>query len=121
MAPPIETQEEGSSTKTSPKSSITYVRRPITRSASSKGKCILQDTQHDLQEVEEILEETLLNLQETQISDKEGSMQQETKKEDPKLREPSPQPNLDSYYRFIEGVSVIPQKFSIPLFFELEK
>ena len=48
-------------------------------------------------------------------------MQHETKKEDPKLREPIPQPNLDSYYRFIEGGRVIPQKFSIPLFFELEK
>ena len=48
-------------------------------------------------------------------------MQQETKKDDPELREPSPQPNLDSYYRFIEGGRVIPQKFSIPLFFKLEK
>lgn len=48
-------------------------------------------------------------------------MHQETKKEDPKLREPSPQPNLDSYYNFIEGGRVIPHKFSIPLFFELEK
>ena len=48
-------------------------------------------------------------------------MQQETKREDPELREPSNQPNLDSYYRFIEGGRVIPQKFPIPLFFELEK
>ena len=48
-------------------------------------------------------------------------MQQETKKEFPKLREPSPQPNLDSYYRFIEGGRVIAHKFSIPLLFELEK
>ena len=48
-------------------------------------------------------------------------MQQETKKEDPELREPSPQPNLDSYYRFIEGGRVIPQKISIPLFFGLRR
>jgi len=34
--------------------------------------------------------------------DQEGIMQQEIKMEDPKLREPSPQPNLDSYYRFLE-------------------
>jgi len=53
--------------------------------------------------------------------DKEGSIQQETQKEVPKMREPSPQPKLDSYYRFIEGSRVIPQKFSIPLLFELEK
>jgi len=48
-------------------------------------------------------------------------MQRETKREDPELREPSTQPNLDSYYKFIEGGKVIPQKFSIPLFFEIEK
>jgi len=53
--------------------------------------------------------------------DQEGIIQQETKKEDPELREPSLQPNLDSYYRFIKGGRVIPHKFSIPLFFELEK
>ena len=48
-------------------------------------------------------------------------MQQETKKEDTELREPIPQPNIDSDYRFIEGGKVILQKISIPLFFELEK
>jgi len=48
-------------------------------------------------------------------------MQQETKTKDPELREPSPHPNHDSYYRFIEGGRVIPQKFSITLFFEIEK
>ena len=37
------------------------------------------------------------------------------------LKEHSPQPNCDSYYKFIEGGRVIPQKFCIPLFFELEK
>lgn len=37
------------------------------------------------------------------------------------MREPSPQHNLISYYRFIEGGRVIPLKFSIPLFFKLEK
>jgi len=47
--------------------------------------------------------------------------QQETKEEDPETKEPSPQPNLDSYYRFIEGGRVIPQKVAIPSFFELEK
>jgi len=35
-------------------------------------------------------------------------MQQETKKEDPELRDSSPQSNLDSYYMFIEGGRVIP-------------
>jgi len=53
--------------------------------------------------------------------DEERSKQPETKTEDPELWEPSPQPNLDSYYRFIEGGRVIPQKIAIPLFIELEK
>jgi len=44
-----------------------------------------------------------------------------SKGESQELQEPSPQPNLSSYYSFIEGGKVIPHKFSIPLFFELEK
>lgn len=48
-------------------------------------------------------------------------MQQETKKGDQELREPINEPNLDSYYSFIERDRVIPQKISIPLFFKLEK
>lgn len=101
-------KETGSLGQASPKSSITYVRRPMTRLASSKWKEILQDTQQDLQELKAILQETLLNLEETQKLDKEGSMQKQTKKDDPELREPSPQPNLDFYYMFIEGGRVIP-------------
>ena len=112
MDPLIKTQGEGSSVQTSPKHPITYKRRHVTRSTSSKGKDIPQDALQDLQEAEAVLQETLLNLQETQKLDKEGSMQEETKREDPELREPSPQPNLDSYYRFIEGLMVIPQKIS---------
>ena len=41
--------------------------------------------------------------------------------ESQEMQEPSPQPNLSSYYRFIKGGRVIPHKISIPLFFELEK
>jgi len=48
----------------SPKSLITYLRRPTTRSSSSKGKEILQDTQQNLQEAKTALQDTLLNLQE---------------------------------------------------------
>lgn len=101
MVPFMKTQGEGSSGQASPNYPITYLRRPVNRSASSKGKGILEDTQKDLQEIEAFLQETPLNLQETHKLDKEGSVQQETKKEDPYLREPSPQPILDSYYRFI--------------------
>ena len=50
----------------SPKSPITYVRRPTTRSTSSKGKVILQDPQQNLQEAKKVLQDTPLNLQEAQ-------------------------------------------------------
>ena len=92
----------------SPKSPITYVRRPMTRSTSSKGKAILQDTQQNLQEEKTVLQDTLLNLQEAQKLERKIGEQRETKEEDPETKEPSPQPNLDSYYRFIEGGRVIP-------------
>jgi len=72
------------------------LRRPVTWSTSSKGKVILQDTQKDLQEAEEVLHES-------QKIDEEISKKPETKGEDPELEESSPQPKLDSYYRFIEG------------------
>jgi len=55
----------------SPKSPITYVRMPMTRSTSSKGKAILQDTQQNLQEVEAVIQDTMLNLQKTQKLEKE--------------------------------------------------
>ena len=32
-----------------------------------------------------------------------------------------PQPNLNSYYTFIEGVIFIPQNFVVPLFYQLEQ
>lgn len=37
------------------------------------------------------------------------------------LQNPDAQPNLESYYKFVEGGRIIPEKFSIPFFFELEK
>jgi len=82
----------------SPKSPITYVRRPNTRSTSSKGKAILQDPQQNLQEAKTILHDTLLKLHEAQKLESKVGEKQETKEEDPETKEPSPQPNLDSYY-----------------------
>ena len=38
-----------------------------------------------------------------------------------KAQEPDPQPSFGSYYNLLEGGRIIPQKFAIPLFFELEK
>ncbi len=43
------------------------------------------------------------------------------KEEAQELQEPNPHPSLASYYNLLEGGRIIPQKFSIPVFFELEK
>jgi len=43
------------------------------------------------------------------------------KKEAQEIQELDPHPSLASYYNLLEGGRIIPQKFSIPLFFELEK
>ena len=53
--------------------------------------------------------------------DQEGITQQETKKEDLDLREPIPQPNPSSYYRFIEGGRVIHRNFPSPYYLSLKK
>ena len=124
--------EEGTLKSASPKLSITYVRNPITRSTLAKqvketlthfqkGKGLLQETKTNLQEAKTVLQDTLLKLQEAQKLESKVGEQQEAKEEDQKMKEPNPQPNLDSYYQFIEGGKVIPQKFAIPFFFELEK
>jgi len=43
------------------------------------------------------------------------------KEEAQELQEPEPQPNIDSYYRLLEGGKIIPLKFAILMFFKLEK
>ena len=37
------------------------------------------------------------------------------------IPEPSPHPNLGSFYTLLEGGKIIPHKFVVPLFFELER
>ena len=37
------------------------------------------------------------------------------------IPKPSPQPSLSSYYNFLEAGKIIPQKFTVPLFFALEE
>lgn len=49
-----------------------------------------------------------MNLQEAQKLERKIGEQKKTKEEEPETKEPSPQPNLDSYYQFIEGGRVIP-------------
>jgi len=52
----------------------------------------------------------------------EGETKPKGREEGPQeLQEPDPQPNLKSYYKFVEGGTIILEKVAIPLFFELEK
>jgi len=78
--------EEGTSKKASPKSPITYVRRPVTNSTLAKktketltpfqkGKNLLQETQR-------VLQETLSALHETQKKQREGKKGQRKGKEE---------------------------------------
>ena len=41
--------------------------------------------------------------------------------EEEHIPEPTPQPILTSYYNFLEAGKIIPQKFTVPLFFALEE
>ena len=81
-----------------------------------------------LQEAENVLQDTLARLQETEKREGEGpSSPREGEAELPEeierehITEPRPSPNLNSYYTFLEAGKIIPQKFTAPLFFELEK
>ena len=60
-------------------------------------------------------------LQETQKLEKRIEGKPHVREEAQEIQEPNPQPSLASYYNLLEGGRIIPQKFAIPLFFELEK
>ena len=51
----------------------------------------------------------------------EAEVEQPVEVEEEQIQEPSPQPSLSSYYTFLEGGKIIPQKFTMPLFFALEE
>lgn len=82
-----------------------------------------------LQDAEAALQETLARLNETERMEGEApsSPPMEDKVEPPReedkehIPEPSPQPSLSSYYNFLEAGKIIPQKFTVPLFFALEE
>ena len=93
-SPPIKVKESPSKTP------ITYERR-TTRYSTWKGKPILQDPNP-------VLQETLSKVQETQKLEEKIRGQLEVKEEAQELQEPNPQPNLESYYRLLEGGKIIP-------------
>lgn len=74
-----------------------------------------------LQEAQTSLQETLAKLQETKKLEKKAEEQTEEEDKTKEITEPGLEPNLVSYYNLLEGGKIIPQKFAVPLFFELEK
>ena len=121
-------------TPTSPKEkspsriSVTY-ERGSPKKTTWQEKLDLLTEQARLQEAENVLQETMARLQETERMEGEGrsSPPREGEVEPPKevekepIPEPSPQPSLSSYYTFLEAGKIIPQKFTVPLFFALEE
>ena len=74
-----------------------------------------------LQDAEAILQETLARLKETERMEWEVATSPQREGEVEHIMEPSPQPSLSSYYNFLEAGKIIPQKFTVPLFFALEE
>ena len=60
-------------------------------------------------------------LKETEKLEKKAEEQSQKEGKAKEIPEPGPQRNLGSYYNLLEGGKIIPQKFAVPLFFELEK
>ena len=111
-------------TPTSPKEkspskvSVTY-ERGSPRTSTWRERMERSGSQASLQDAEAILQETLARLKETERMEGEAAKSPQKEKEVEHIMEPSPQPSLGSYYNFLEAGKIIPQKFSIPLFFTL--
>lgn len=63
----------------------------------------------------------MTKLQETENLEKKAEEQTKEKDKAKEILELDPQPNLGSYYNLLEGGKIIPQKFAVPLFFDLDK
>jgi len=74
-----------------------------------------------LQEAQTSLQETLAKFKEIEKLENKAEEQSQEEGKAKEIPDPSPNPNLDSYYNLLEGGKIIPQKFAVPLFFKLEK
>lgn len=79
------------------------------------------DSKVSLQEVQTSLQQTLAKLKETEKLEEKAAEQPQEEGKAKEIPKPSPQPNLGSYYNLLEGGKIIPQKFIVPLFFQLEQ
>ena len=82
-----------------------------------------------LPDAEAVLQETLARLKETEKMEgeapssplREDKVEPLREEEKENIPEPTPQPSLSSYYNFLGAGKIIPQKFTVPLFFALEE
>ena len=79
------------------------------------------DSKTALQEADTSLQETLANLKETEKLEEKVAKQSQGEEKTEEILELSPQPGLGSYYNLLEAENIIPQKFTMPLFFSLEQ
>ena len=112
---PTEKKEDSPS-----KISITY-ERGSPETSTWKERIRLMDTKTILQEAKNSLQEMLTKLKETGKLEQEAEKQSQEEDKTEEIPEPSPQPNLGSYYNLLDGGKIIPHKFTIPFFFELEQ
>lgn len=102
------------------KASITY-EWGSSKTSSWRERMEKLNSEASLQDAEDVLQETLARLKETkQMEERAAKSPQEEEKTDV-IMKPSPQPNLGSYYNFLEAGKIIPQKFIVPLFLALEE
>lgn len=67
------------------------------------------------------LQETLARLKETEEMEGEETKSPHKEEKVENIIEPSPEPILGSYYKFLEVGKIITQKFIVPLFLALEE
>ena len=104
--------------------SVTY-ERGSPKKTTWKERIDQLTTKAWLQDAEDALQETLARLKETERMEgeapssppREGEIEPPNEVEKEHIPEPGPQPSLSSYYNFLEAGKIIPQKFTVPLFF----
>lgn len=74
-----------------------------------------------LQGAEVVVQETLARLKETERMEGEADTSPQREEDIEHIMEPSPLPSVSSYYNFLEAGKIIPQKFTVPIFFALEE
>ena len=92
----------------SPSSIFTTYERESAKSPTWKERIKLMDSKAVLQEAETSLQETLAKLKETEKLKEKVTEQSKGESMAKEIPEPNPQPNLGSYYNFLEGGKIIP-------------